>query len=107
MRPKSKLPSNPVNLSPMPDPQIQAPPKLADALFSLAGFVLASLFPAIPAPAWVAILTAIRNGDILLADLEAFCASKGITIDYQPSDFPQAPPGQTNEANFTVGDKAE
>ena len=91
----------------MPEPQIQAPGKLVDALVSLAGAVLASLFPVIPAPAWVAILTAIRNGDIILADIEAICASKGIKISYQPGDFPNAPPGQTNEGNFTTGAKPD
>ncbi len=70
----------------MPEQQTQS--KVADAFIGVAGFLLSAAFPAIPAVAWVAILTAVRNGDVILADIEAICASKGITIQYAESDFP-------------------
>jgi hypothetical protein len=86
---------------------LQIPPKVVDGLIGLAGAGLALAFPAIPAVAWVGILTAVRNGDIILADLEAVFAAKGIKLSYQPSDFPDPPPGATNESNITVGKNQE
>lgn len=79
-------------------------PEVVNALIGVAALGLAAIFPAIPSPCWIAILQAIRNGDIVLADIEAFCAANNITIHYDATDFPSAAPGTATPNNINRGD---
>lgn len=72
----------------------------AEAAPNVLAYGLSLAVPAIPASIWLAIIKGVLAGDLTIDHINAFLASHGIKTYYAPTDFPNAPPGQTNISNI-------
>lgn len=80
---------------------------LAQAAPSVLAWALSLAVPVIPAPVWLALIKGLLAGDLTLEHIAQFLKDHNIKTYSEPSDFPDAPPGQTNQHNFTVGENHE
>ena len=74
----------------------------AEAAPTVLAWGLSLAVPAVPAGVWLAIIKGVLAGDLTLDHINAFLTAHGIKTYYAPTDFPDAPPGQTNISNIGV-----
>jgi hypothetical protein len=73
-----------------------------EVLTPVAEYGLGLLFPAIPAPVWVAIFAGIKSGKLTTAAFEAFLAEHGLKTYDAPTDYPDAPPQTQTSSNLEI-----